>query len=1099
MRLLQLLLLLAATVAAQTSSGVLRGTIADPTGAVIAGAAVEAANIQTGVRYSAVTNDAGVFSIPDIPAGSYTVTVEHAGFRRAVRQSITIATGELLALDTKLELGAVSEAVTIAARAPQVQSETSSIGQLIESKSIMDLPLGDRRTMNVIQMNGAAVFTGYDNGQKPNFILAGGRAQSQMLWVDGGSGQNMRLGIGQVDTDPPVELVAEIKVLSNNYAAEYGASAGGVIIETTKSGTNQFHGSAYEYLRNDALDAPGFFAPVQNGAKVKPELRYNVFGSSLGGPVRKNKTFFFFDYEGQRRRTGSVQSLTVPTDLQRTGDFSQTFNAKGQVIPIYDPSTTASTGGPTVRSLFDGNRIPMSKLDPVALKLMKFYPEPNRPPDSVAGGNNFRSNTVTALTHDFYTAKIDHNLSNRDRLTGRYMYNRDNSGVKSVYTDPGADPANFAAANQQFIYAAWTRTLNPATVNDFRFNYGTRLFHNLTFGLGGNYPQKLGLTGVPDNAFPQFSPSGFSALGSNTQERRQFPIQQQQFVENLSAVRGKHALKFGFEARRSRNHEINLPTASGAFGFSTQPTGLPGNAATGNGLASLLVGFPTSFTEQQTDELDRSSWYLGAFAQDDWRATHSLTLNLGLRWETDTPMVDVRNRMNSFDPNQINPVSGTPGVVKFLGLNGYRSTPYDTDLNNFGPRLGFAWKILGSENTVLRGGYGVFFAHPFDAGVPNAVALGFSQSLSLNSPDNGITAPFFLKNGVPNVAPSAPALNDSFGAVPVGQNATTAVTFFETNRRTGYSQQFNLGVQRQLPGSIVVEVSGLGNLSRKLSSASLNTNQISPAILGPTHQSQRDRPFPQFSNVTIQSPTLGDSKYYAGMVRVEKRFSRGLNLVSTYTYAKFLEDANDIGTTAGQDGGAYSNYYNRRADYGPSANDIRHRFTFSSVYELPFGQGKRWIAKGLASHVVGGWGIGNVTVLQSAPPFTVVTQTNTTNAFSAGAQRPIVLHDPNLDAGQRSVARWFDTGAFLQPQLFQFGNEGRNILRSSGLKNMDFSVLRNFSITERIRLQLRGEFFNALNHTNLAVPGRTFGSPDFGIVNSAGPARQIQAGVRLGF
>ena len=297
----------------------------------------------------------------------------------------------------------------------------------------------------------------------------------------------------------------------------------------------------------------------------------------------------------------------------------------------------------------------------------------------------------------------------------------------------------------------------------------------------------------------------------------------------------------------------------------------------------------------------------------------------------------------------------------------------------------------------------------------------------------------------------------------------------------------------------MVEISGLGNLSRKLSSANLNSNQISPVILGPAHQSQKDRPFPQFSNVTIQSPTLGDSNYYAGMVRVEKRFSRGLNLVSTYTYSKFLENANDIGTTAGQDGGAYSNYYNRRADYGPSANDIRGRFTFSSVYELPFGKGKHWMIKGIGSRLFGGWGIGNVTVVQSAPPFTVVTQTNTTNAFSAGAQRPIVLRDPSLDAAQRSVARWFDTTAFLQPPLFQFGNEGRNTLRASGLTNLDFSLLRNFSITERVRVQFRGEFFNALNHTNLAVPGRTFGSPDFGIVSSAGPARQIQAGIRLSF
>ena len=1066
----------------QTNTAVIRGTLTDPAGAAIAGARVVALHTDTGVEYQAPTNETGLYVISDAPAGSYTVSAEHSGFKRSVRQGIVLTTGQTLALDLKLELGELTQSVTVTQEAPQIETTTSGLDQLIESKSIADLPLADRRTMNVINMTGAAVFTGYDNGQKPNFILAGGRAQSQMLWIDGASGQNMRLGIGQIDTDPPVEVVSEIKVLSNAFSAEYGAAAGGVIIETTKSGTNRFHGSAYEYLRNDKLDAPGFFAPIQDGAKIKPELRYNVFGATLGGPVRRNRTFFFFDYEGQRRQTGAVQSLTVPTALQRAGNFSQTLNAKGQLIPIYDPNTTSGQ----TRTQFSGNIIPPNSLDPVALKLMPFYPLPNRAPDNPTGANNFRANLVNGLVNDFYSIKGDHNLGTRNRITGRYMYNRGNTTHQSAFPDPAADPANFALAHQQYWFAGWTRTLTPATLNDLRFNFGWRYFHNLTAGIGGDYPQKLGLTGVPQVAFPQFSPAGTSALGANSQERRQYPIEQEQLVDNLSTVRGKHALKLGLEARRSRNHEINLPTASGSFSFSTQPTGLPGNSATGSGLASMMVGFATGFTEQQTEELDRSSWYLAAFLQDDWSVTRNLTLNLGLRWETDTPMVDVRNRENGFDQRQINPVSGTPGVVKFLGVNGFRTTPYDGDWNNFGPRVGFAWKALGRSDLVVRGGFGVFYAHPFDAGIPNSVALGFSQSLSLNSQDNGITAALLLRNGVPGT-PSAPALNDSFGAVPVGAASNTAVTFFETNRRSPYSEQFNLGLQKQFAGGMFIEVTGLGNLSRKLSSANLNMNQIAPAVLGPAHQSQRDRPFPQFTNVTIQSPTLGVSNYYAGMVRIEKRFSHGLNFVSTYTYSKFLENCNDIGTKAGADD-SYQDYYNRRPDYGPSANDIRQRFTFASVYELPF-HGRLW----------GGWGIGNVTTIQTAAPFTVTTQTNTTNAFSAGAQRPIVLRDPALPSDQRSPAQWFDTAAFLQPPQFQFGNEGRNILRASGVAVTDFSVQRNFRIREDLRLQFRGEFFNALNHTNFSIPGRVFGSPDFGIVNGSLPARQIQAGLRLGF
>ncbi len=1084
---------------AQTNTGVFRGSVTDPSGVAVAGAKATARNTDTGAVYSASSNDSGFFLITEVPAGPYTVSVERAGFRRYLQQSATMTTGESVSLDIRLTLGDVSESVTVTAETPQVESTTSQFDQLIESKSIQDLPLADRRTMNVIQLSAAAVFTGYDNGQKPNFSLAGGRAQSQMYWIDGGSAQNMRLGIGQVDVDPPVDVVDEIKVLSNNYSAEYGGSAGGVIIETTKSGTNQLRGSLYEYFRNDKLDAPGYFAPIGNGAKLKPELRYNVYGATVGAPIRRNKTFFFFAFEGQQRRTGFSQTLTVPTLLQRAGDFSQTLNSAGKLIPIYDPSTNLTNGTTVTRDQFLNNVIPSSRLDPVALKILSFYPLPNRPAANIGGGNNYSSNGVNTLAHVFYSTKVDHSISTKDRITGRYVYNRDNTNLVSVYPTRGPDATTFNDAHQHSVLANYIRTLSPTVVNDVRFNISRRYAYALTAGVGGNYPSQLGITGVTGDAFPQVVVSGFTTLGSASQERRQFPIDQQQYVDNISVVRGQHVLKAGLEARRSRNYEVNLPTASGAFTFATTPTGLPGNSATGSGLASLLLGFPTGFTAQKTDVLDRHSWYLAAFLQDDWSITRSLTLNLGVRWETDTAISDANNRGNGFDQNQINPVSGTPGVVKFFGSNGFRTSFFNTDWNNFGPRLGFAWKVKGSALTVLRGGYGILYAHPFDAGVPNAVALGFSISNTLNSPDNGLTAPFLLRNGVPTTGSTAPVLNDSFGAVPVGKNPNTAVTFFETNRKTGYSQQFNLGLQHQLTGSLVIEASVLGNLSRKLPSANLSINQIDPSILGPAHQAQKDRPYPQFSNVAVQGPSLGVSNYYAGLVRAEKRYSHGLNLIASYTWSKFLENTNDTGTTLGADGGAYSNFYNRRADYGPSTNDVRHRVSFSSVYELPIGTGHQLLGNGFVSKIVGGWGLGNLTVFQTGAPFTVVTQTNNTNAFSAGAQRASVASNPNFDSDQRTVARWFDTSVFGQPAIFRFGNEGRNILRAPSLFTMDFSLRRNFNFSERICLQLRGEFFNALNHTNFSVPGRTFGSADFGFISGAGPARQIQVGARLEF
>lgn len=1088
-------MLIAFGISAQNNTAVVRGSVNDPGGAKIAGAKVSVSNQETSVSYFADTNESGLYSIPDVPAGVYSMTVESSGFKRYVRPGLIVSTGETLSLDVKLEIGAMSESVTVSARAPLVQSSTSDITQLIDSKSVADIPLGDRRTMNVIQLSGAAVFAGYDNGQKPNFSLAGGRAQSQMYWIDGASGQNMRLGIGQIDTDPPVEMIDEIKVLSNNYSAEFGGSNGGVIIETTKSGANQFRGSALEFLRNDLMDAPGFFAPVVNGQKVKPKLRYNLYGGTIGGPIWRNRTFFFFDYEGSRRRTGYTSTMTVPDARQRTGDFSKTTTASGVLIPIYDPNTTNGS----VRQPFAGNIIPPDRLDPVALKIMPYYPLPNRAPTNAAGANNFAGNGVNTLAHDFYSIKADHNFNAKDRVSGRYMYNQDNTNVISPFPSPGPDPTTFNIANQKSALGDWVHAVSPTVVNDLRVNIARRVAHALSAGVGGDYLGKIGLTGLSGNAFPNIVTAGLVSLSNTNQERRQYPIDQQQVVENISLLKGRHSFKAGLEFRRSRNHEINLPTEAGSFTFATTPTGQPGNAATGIGTASLLLGFPTAFTAQQTQELDRHSYYLASFIQDDFTVTRSLTLNLGIRWETDTPIVDANNRENGFDQSAINPVSGTPGVVKFMGINGFRSSPYDLDWNNFSPRIGFAWKVLGTERTVVRGGFGIFFAHPFDAGVPNAIALGYSMSQTINTPDNGITAPFYLRSGVPNTGNSLPVLNDSFGAVPVGQNPNTAVTFFETNRVEGYSEEFNFGIQHQITNSIVVEVNTLGNLGRKLPSANLSLNQIPDSILSTAHQSQKDRPFPQFSNVSVQSPDLGISNYYGGVARIERRFSAGFNLNASYTFSKFLENTNDTGSTIGRDTGPYEDFYNRRLNYGPSANDVRHRFVFSSVYESPFGKGRRFGTDSIVGKILGGWTIGNVTTWQSGPPFSVITQTNNCNCFSAGSQRPNVLRDPNLLSDQRAIARWFDTSAFTQPANFTFGTSGRNIVRAPGLFNLDFSLMRNFPFRERFNLQVRGESFNSTNHTNLSAPGGTYGAAGFGIISASGPARQIQVGMRVSF
>jgi hypothetical protein len=1092
----------------QSPTATVTGIVRDPQGAVIPGVDVTATSSATQQKTLYTTNEDGLFSLRQLPIGEYLIEAEKAGFRRFVHRGLILTTGQNLELDIQLEVGAVSESVTITGTATTLETRSSDISQLVEAKAVEDLPLGDRRSLNLIQMTGAAVFIGYDTGQKPNFSLAGSRQQSQMFWIDGGTGQNMRLGVGQVDLDPPVETVAEVKIMANSYAAEYGGSNGGVIVATTKSGTNQLHGSLFEYLRNDKLDAPNFFAPIQDGVKQKAPLRYNVFGGTIGGPVvlprlyhGRDRTFFFFAYEGSRRRDGAIRTLTVPTIEQRAGDFSRTTNAAGAVIPIYDPDSTQNINGRLTRTQFPGNLIPSSRLDPVAVNVATYYPAPNRTPDSSAGANNFRANFVNGLTRNNYTAKVDHNFSSKDRISGRYLYNSDDTGLTSVFPEPAADTQNIAIRHQHYFYGNWTRTISPSLLNDFRMTYSNRVNHAHALGLGEPWATTLGVRGVSDGAFPEFAAAGFTALGSANQERRQFPIEQYQIVNNLSWIRGKHSFKFGAEIRPSFNYEVNLPTAAGAFGFSPLGTGQPGVAASGNGLATMLLGFVTSFSSRETEVLDRYSWYLAGFAQDDWNVTRNLTLNIGLRWETDTPMTDRNTRGNSFDTTQINPVSGTPGVIKFLGVEGWRTSLYSADWNNFGPRFGFAWKPFGSQRSVIRGAYGIAFAHPFDAGVPAAVSLGYERSAVLITPDNGITAPFLLRDGV-SVTLTGATLNDSFGAVPVGRQPTTAVTFFETDRRTGYSHMFNFGYQREIGGGFLAEVSFLGNLSHKLPSGSLSLNQVTPdrlaqAIAEGRTPAQADRPFPQFSNVNIQNPTLGDSRYYAGVARIERRFAGGFSMLGTYTWARAFNSYTD-GGSLGADVG-FSNFYNRTADWGPTGNDIRHRLTMTSVYEIPIGKGRKLLPEHWLGAVVGNWSLGGLLTLQSGEPFTVNTQVNNTFVFSAGAQRADVLHNPNLPNDEKSLGRWFDTSAFVQPAQFTFGNQGVNILRADGVVNLDMSILRNFPIGESSKVQVRGEFFNITNHPNFGGPGAILNAPGFGVVSGAGPGRRIQLGARFVF
>ena len=502
------------------------GRITDASGAIIPAATVLAQNEETGVRNEVQSNELGIYVLPFIQPGRYSISVSQPGFKRYLRTGFLLQTADVVNLDIQLDLGDVSESVTITAEAPLLESASSTVSQMIDSRVVSDMPLSGRRALELTKLIGGAVFINYAGNAKPNFSLSGGRVQNQMFMLDGGNIQNMRLGMGQVDTDPPVEVIKEFRVVQNGYAAEFGGSASGLVISTTKSGTNQIHGSAFHFFRNDAMDATGFFAPIQDGKKLRAPLRYNLYGGTIGGPVIKDRTHFFGGYEGTRRSDGSTQILNVPTELQRTGDFSQTFNAQGRLLLIYDPLTNAPSGNTTTRQPFAGNILPQARFDSISRQLIDFWPRANKAPINIAGAQNFAGNRAERFERDNYTIRVDHVFSNNNRFYYRGVINKDPISYTSNYPDPIADPQGTYTSDrlQNTHLFADTHTLSPNLIFDMRFTFATRRAIAAPAGLGSDIVSQLGLRGVPSGNFPVIAPAGFANLG-NGNHRLQAPIQ----------------------------------------------------------------------------------------------------------------------------------------------------------------------------------------------------------------------------------------------------------------------------------------------------------------------------------------------------------------------------------------------------------------------------------------------------------------------------------------------------------------------------------------------------------------------------------------------
>ena len=1063
---------------AQTTA--ISGSVQDTQKAQVSGARISITRTESGEHHEALSNDEGFFAFPVLLPGHYDLKIEREGFSTQIRSGVQVLTGQTSVVNFALDVGQVEQNVDVQSDTPLLQTASAAISNVIENQTIVNLPLLDRRATQLQRLNGFVIGAG--TGANSTFAIAGGRGNNANYTVDGGTTQNLLQGVPTQMFDLPIDSLQEFNLTVSDYTADLGRSGGGVIQMTTKSGTNQFHGSAYIYYRSNNLQAVPVFA------SSNPPLQYKLFGASIGGPIIRDRTHFFFTYEGKLDTTTSVLRLSVPTAAERTGDFSALST------PVIDPYTGRQAVGD------DGtlNKLPSAELDPYGLKLVSYYPLPN-----VAGAapnnNNFTANDPAPQVVNDYVLRIDHVFREKDTVYGRFLAQPDHTNTADVYPTPGTDLYGVLAHNYYYNPSAtWNHTFTSTLLNEARFTYTRRQALSISHGVNSAAATQLGLPGTNPGFFPGVSVGGLNPIGNNSQQQRlQTPIISNEYTDNVSWQRGTHQFKFGVDYRTSADGDLYSPSAAGFFTFNN--TGVSTNVAEGS-LANLLLGRVAQASRQETEFLYSVAWSWGLYAQDDWHVNSKLTFNYGLRWDVDSPRYLTNNRQNSFNTTAINPVSGTPGVITFSGIDGQSRYANNFDYHNFGPRLGFAY--TPRERTVVRGGGAILYPGAYDQATPIVANTGFSNSILLQSSNPGAGTPaFLLKNnetaGTGLAAyPTAAQLTPGFGAVAVGQTPTVAPQFIKPQRMTGYLYQANLDIQYEFRGNLLLDIGYLGTFGHHLSSTSAEgINQITPAnqallsALPKTFNTQTLRPFPQFSNVQVLYPDIGQSRYNGLNIGVQKRFSHGLQYQANYTWSKFIDNEDSRNELAGYPGtDTYTDYYNPQNRFGLSGNDVRNRLIANVLYELPFGRGRLVnVQSAWLNGIVSGWTISGLSEIHSGTALSVVDSTNNTGTYSDGV-RPDLTGNPNSLSSSRSrsakVAEWFDTSAFTQNAAFTFGDAPRTFGRGPRLVTSDASLIKKVSLSEVGAVEFRVEALNVFNHASLGNPNTTFGSPSFGQVST---------------
>jgi hypothetical protein len=1121
LRLLALWSFLSVAGVAQTVLGTLTGRVVDPSDSAIAGATVKATNVATRLEYRSTTTSAGNYALQQLPVGSYELTVEAAGFRKAIRKSIDLNVAQTLTVDVRLEVGQVDQTVEVTSEIGVLQTATSDLGTTIQRNKLMDLPLfvgGNVRNLEQFIFLAPGV-----TGDTGNTQISGSPSRGKEVLIDGVASTGIESGgVIPGNARPSVETIGEFKLVRANFNAEYGRTGGGVQIFTTRSGTNQFHGSLFNYFRNDKLDARGFFQ------RIRQVNRQNEFGATLGGPVwipkvynGRNKTFFFFVYSGYRFRQGSPNTLQslLPLDF-RQGDFSR-------ATPIYDPATNRSTPNGIVRDQFPGNRIPASRFSSVSRNILPLLPTP----DNNSIFNNFLSVGRGQTDSNQYNIKLDHAFSDRNRISG-YYYNDLNELRDPILVPGPTTPNRSTESRNNWVRLSHDLVISPNVLHHITAGYTRFAVRIASYSLNQDWPTRLGLAGVnrgPDNTFPciEFIAAGFSRLGDQNCNSRVLQANNAyQWGNSLSWVRGSHNFKFGFDYRWMETNGIDPWRTMGWFQFNALETALPGTANTGNAVASFLLGGVNRGQLQVFSYFPRNRYqYFAGYAQDDWKVTRKLTVNYGLRYDVFVPRYEARDNLSTFDLNLPNPAAGNrPGAMIFLGDGAGRSGLQrlaDTYWKGLGPRLGLAYSL--TPKTVLRSGYGIYYAQGnANAGLRDSLqsSVGFVAQPVFQSLDAGVNAGFNWDGGFPQNFARPPFIN------PAAGNGADVRMMLRSDGRPPYFQNWSFTIERELASRINLEVTYLGTKGTRLGNGLVHWNELDPTLLrlgtlltrpvtspeavnagirvpfpGFTGSvAQALRPFPHMQAVWNRSNPAGSSTYHALQSQLTVRSWKGLDVQMAYTWAKTLSDADVLagGGPAGQ------TTYNRRLEKTIATTDVPHVFALSYSYELPFGPGKALLnSKGVMGKLAGGWvltgihqyAVGVPIVLSANNTLPLFTSVLRPDALAAERRVSVDNFDPNRDL-------WINRAAFRAPAAFSFGSSARSYsdLRVPNSYNENFGLLKKVNFAERFTVTFRAELFNAFNRVVFAAPQANVSNGQFGrISGQANQPRQGQLALRLDF